>query len=92
MNTHLFLLCILITSSLAQLNPISEGRKHVQKLTYENFAVTVDKGRKTPYFVLFKMAKCGHCKRFEPTFYKLAYDTRKEPVQFAINSTEDDSE
>ena len=74
-----------------QLDPITEGKKRVQSLNYENFEMTVEKGNKTPFFIFFKMEKCGHCRHFEPVFYKLAYDLKSEPVQFAINDLNEDS-
>ena len=88
------LLCalILFTYTTCQVNPISQGKKLVQNVTFENFDVTVQKGMKLPYFLFFKMTKCGHCKMFEPTFYKLAYDLREEPVTFAMSNVDDDAE
>lgn len=83
---------MLSTLVSCQLNPITEGKKHVQKVTFENFDVTVQKGNKLPYFIFFKMTKCGHCKMFEPTFYKLAYDLRAEPVTFAMSNVDEDAE
>jgi thioredoxin-like negative regulator of GroEL len=82
---------LLITLASCQVNPITAGKKLVQNVTYDNFEVTVQKGNKLPYFLFFKMNKCGHCKMFEPTFYKLAYDMREEPVTFAISNIDEDS-
>ena len=91
MINKLTLSLLLITLTLCQKNPLTEGKKLVQNITYENFDVTVQNGTKIPYFLFFKMNKCGHCKMFEPTFYKLAYDMRKEPVTFGLNNIDEDS-
>ena len=92
MITKYTVLILLITLVSCQVNPITEGKKLVQKVTFENFDVTVQKGNKLPYFLFFKMNKCGHCRMFEPTFYKLAYDLRGEPVTFAMSNVDDDPE
>ena len=92
MFKKLALLFSLFTLSFCQLNPIVEGKKLVQVLSMENFEFTVQKGNKLPYFVFFKMTRCGHCKMFEPTFYKLAFDLRDKPITFGINNVDDDSE
>ena len=87
-----YLLTLLLASfTLSQVNPIKEGKKLVENLTYENFEVTVQKGVHQPYFILFKMDNCGHCKRFEPLFYKIAFNMRKEPVKFGITNVSNDS-
>ena len=86
------LLSIFLSLTICQVNPITSGKKLVQTVTFDNFEFTVQKGNKLPYFMLFKMTKCGHCRMFEPTFYKLAYDMRGEPVTFGINNIDDDSE
>ena len=87
-----YLLTLLLASStLCQVNPITEGKKLVENLTFENFDVTVQKGVHQPYFILFKMNNCGHCKRFEPLFFKIAFSMRKEPVKFGITNVSEDA-
>lgn len=92
-HTALFLLVTLLLtpSTLSQPNPIVEGKKVTQTLTFENFEHTVQKGNKNPYFIMFKMTGCGACKRIAPTFFKLAFDLKDEPVTFATNNVKEDA-
>ena len=83
---------VLITATVCQVNPITEGKKLARNVTFDNFEVTVQNGTRLPYFIFFKMNKCGHCRMFEPTFYKLAYDMKAEPVAFGVSNIDDDSE
>lgn len=92
MLTKLTLLLSLFTLTLCQVNPITKGKTLVQTLSMDNFEHTVQKGKKLPYFLFFKMTNCGHCRMFEPTFYKMAYDMRDEPVTFAMNNVDDGAE
>lgn len=93
LKTALFLLAtvLLTPSTLSQPNPIVEGKKVTQNLTFENFEHTVQKGNKNPYFIMFKMTGCGACKRFAPTFFKMAFDLKDEGVTFATTNVKEDA-
>ena len=83
-------LAVIIATSITQLNPAEEGKKHVQELTFNNFDVVVNKGLNKRWFIMAQSPNCRHCKEFKPLFNKIAYDSKEGPVKFGnINCSEE---
>lgn len=84
------ILSLLIASSLSQVNPAAEGKKHVQLLSLGSFDNMVNKGHNQRWFLMAYTPSCRQCKELKPLFAKMAYDKREGNVKFGeINCSTD---
>ena len=86
------LLLIFAAQLIAQPNPVKEGEQHVRQFSKVDFEYQVLSDKSHDWFVLFQSPNCGHCQKFKPTFYKLAFDNLEWSTKFAEVNCKDESD